>query len=243
MPAKALSYSSHEKREPRTWDAANLLTASRLLLAGWVWRYRSKTAPTLGILALAGLTDILDGRLARRTPDHDEALGSWLDPLCDKVFLLSTLAATFSVQREPGEWADERELRRMPLLIAARELVQLPVLAAYLITRVTRVSRVHRARERELSLDFHAAPAGKLATVSQLAATAAVVARSRLAPPLAGVAGAMGLIAAGYYGLRALREPRPPARRARPRHASRVHARDPSLLRPNRRWTSPSRRV
>jgi cardiolipin synthase len=71
--------------------AANQLTLLRLLLVpvfvicmlyGWPgW--------ALLVFTLAGATDLLDGLIARWT-GHQTALGAWLDPVADKVLLVTT---------------------------------------------------------------------------------------------------------------------------------------------------------
>jgi cardiolipin synthase len=70
--------------------AANQLTILRLVLvpvfalcllyghAGWA----------LVVFAVAGATDALDGLIARRTGQHT-TLGAWLDPMADKLLLLT----------------------------------------------------------------------------------------------------------------------------------------------------------
>ncbi|VDL92464.1 unnamed protein product [Schistocephalus solidus] len=40
-----------------------------------------------GITVIAGLTDIADGYIARRFPSQKSVLGSYLDPLADKIFV------------------------------------------------------------------------------------------------------------------------------------------------------------
>lgn len=41
----------------------------------------------LGVFALAGLTDLLDGFIARNWASQKSALGSALDPLADKILI------------------------------------------------------------------------------------------------------------------------------------------------------------
>jgi phosphatidylglycerophosphate synthase len=66
----------------------NLLTGLRLVLAAWLpfaperWR--------LGIVALAGATDALDGVIARRFA-AETALGKLLDGVADKAFALAAV--------------------------------------------------------------------------------------------------------------------------------------------------------
>lgn len=70
----------------------NLLTASRLILAPFVawhlWVHDVETA--FWIFVVAAITDLLDGFLARLLHQQSE-FGALLDPIADKVMLLSCL--------------------------------------------------------------------------------------------------------------------------------------------------------
>lgn len=76
----------------------NLITLSRLLLTApiaWLL-YRGDYWPALVLLAIAGLSDALDGYLVRRYGWATE-LGAWLDPAADKILMLGIyLAVTLS---------------------------------------------------------------------------------------------------------------------------------------------------
>lgn len=165
-----------------------LLTLSRIPLAALVWVAPGNPGFVLGLMALAGVTDALDGFLARRfkrragTPDLRDA-GAWLDPLCDKVFILSALAAVAGAAQAP--------LWCLPL-IAARELLQIPIFAWL------------KGRGILRRYDFRAAAVGKLVTVIQFAAVGALLLREPAALPLAVAAGVAGAAAALYYGRRAV---------------------------------------
>ncbi|KAI6228711.1 putative cardiolipin synthase [Aphelenchoides fujianensis] len=52
-------------------------------------------APACGLFVLAGLTDMIDGQIARRFPTQRSMLGTMLDPVADK-FLISTLFVTLA---------------------------------------------------------------------------------------------------------------------------------------------------
>jgi CDP-diacylglycerol--glycerol-3-phosphate 3-phosphatidyltransferase len=72
---------------------ANVLTLSRLVLTVpiIVLAYAPGAAAAWAALALyvvAGLTDIVDGKLARRDPTRP-AFGTYLDPVADKVLFIS----------------------------------------------------------------------------------------------------------------------------------------------------------
>lgn len=140
----------------------------------------------LSLMALAGLTDVLDGWLARRLRrkegrEGERDAGAWLDPFCDKIFVLSALAAVASAVRPPL-W--------ILVLIAARELAQVPLLGLLRLRGVLR------------SYDFRAAFVGKLATVLQFAAVAALLLRHPSQTALAVAAGVVGLAAAVFYAVR-----------------------------------------
>ncbi len=71
----------------------NLLTLSRLLLAPVVaWRLLAHDVEgAFWLFVLAAITDLLDGNLARWL-NQRSVLGAWLDPIADKVMLLTTFA-------------------------------------------------------------------------------------------------------------------------------------------------------
>ncbi len=85
----------------------NLLTFFRLGLLPWVlwliWPSSITPARTFWaslVYVLAGVLDVLDGYLARRT-GQVSAFGKFLDPLVDKLFHLLTLLAMLQL---PGFW-------------------------------------------------------------------------------------------------------------------------------------------
>jgi cardiolipin synthase len=72
----------------RVWNAANLLTLSRLILAPFAIREILLRHPrnAFFLVFLAGWTDLFDGLVARATHSNSE-FGQLLDPLADKVLL------------------------------------------------------------------------------------------------------------------------------------------------------------
>jgi cardiolipin synthase len=116
-----------------------------------------RAAAALGVMGAAAATDVLDGTLARRRGVDLAGVGSWLDPICDKLFVALVLAAII-VRRHPS----------LPLvaLILSRELVQLPLAIVY---------RVLPTLRRWLRYDFRASILGKAATVAQFLAIAALI--------------------------------------------------------------------
>jgi phosphatidylglycerophosphate synthase len=175
----------------------NLLSLSRLPLGGVFWIVlgpgaRATTAravAALGVMALAAVTDMLDGYLARRRGDSLVGAGSWLDPVCDKLFVAAVLGA-LHFQRGVS--------LALLALIVSRELLQLPMALVY---------RAVPALHHWLQYDFRASALGKAATCSQFLAIAALVVGvpDQAARALAFLAFALGVTALADYVRRAIR--------------------------------------
>ena len=166
----------------------NLLTLSRPILGGAVWLVRDRPWAVFGLMSAAGITDVLDGYVARRRARRAgvaemPSVGVWLDPLCDKVFIVSSLSAIATQARAPLGW--------MAVLVT-RELLLAPLFA---------VSRLIPSLRRR-RWDYHTAAIGKVTTVTQFLAVSAFVFNLRVAPVLALAAGITGLIAAVHYARR-----------------------------------------
>lgn len=170
---------------------ANALTLARLPLAGLFWLVAPDRAAAVAVLAAAGLTDLLDGRVARyarrrRGGDHGDGIGGWLDPLCDKLFAVAVLVA-LAVRLD------------VPLgvlaLIGARELVLAPLVAIYRVTSL---------RDRH-PVALRADRTGKVATAAQFLALGAVVMDVHGAAIVAAAAALLGLGAVAHYLIAATR--------------------------------------
>jgi len=190
----------------------NLLSLSRIPLGGVFWLGLGPAGDpsyaAFGVLALAALTDVLDGHLARRqaaratptgaptrpgtgtgtgeTAEPGGGTGAWLDPICDKLFVGSVLAAII-VRRQPAIW--------LVLLIASRELLQLPIGVLY---------RFLPALRSWLRYDFRASPLGKGATVAQFTAITALISAHPWTRLFAFLAFAIGIAALVDYFRRAI---------------------------------------
>jgi cardiolipin synthase len=174
---------------------AHLLTVSRIPLAALFWLVVQRPLAALIVLAVGAATDLVDGHIARfvirrRTRRGEPApsrIGEWLDPLCDKTFVLSVLAAVWVTLRPPPV---------LLLAVASRELILVPIAAVYRFTPWLR-SRLHYR--------FRAGPLGKAATVAQFAAIAALLFRHPAFAVLAATAGLVGVSAAVAYIVRGVR--------------------------------------
>ena len=180
------------------WTLANVLTLSRIPFGIAFWFVTHRPIWALAVMIVGGATDLVDGAVARRRGQAGRnGVGAWLDPVCDKFFVLTMVAALLTVRR-PEIW--------MVVAIAAREIVVVPLALAYRL--------VPGVRQR-LSYDFRAGRPGKLATAAQFAALTAILFGSGLLPWFAALAGIVGLAAGGDYIRRALRAAAPgdPGRR------------------------------
>jgi phosphatidylglycerophosphate synthase len=174
---------------------AHLLTLSRIPLAGAFWLVVGRPGAALLVLALGAATDLVDGHIARfvvrrraaRGEPAPSTIGEWLDPLCDKTFVLSVLIAV---------WWRLSPTPEILLAIAARELILVPIAAVYRFTPWLRT----RLRYR-----FRAGILGKAATVSQFVALTALLFAHPARQPLAALAAVVGVLAALHYILRGVR--------------------------------------
>lgn len=74
------------------WTLPNLFTFTRILLVPFiVWALLERDfVLAFWLFAAAAVSDLLDGSLARLLDQRSE-FGAWLDPIADKLVLLSTL--------------------------------------------------------------------------------------------------------------------------------------------------------
>lgn len=180
-------------------EPANWLTLVRLPLAALLWVESGNTTWLLYMLVGAAISDMLDGRVAKalrrrrleagedkESVDRSHALGAWLDPLCDKTFVLSMLAVIYVGLGTPL-W--------IILAIATRELILVPFALAY---------RLWPDLRRAIRFDFRAGFLGKLATVVQFFAVVAIVEGFALAEGAVVLAAVLGGAAALFYLRRAI---------------------------------------
>ncbi|KAG8242324.1 cardiolipin synthase [Homalodisca vitripennis] len=79
------------------WTLPNMLCVMRIVMSPYVGYaiIREEYNLALVILTVAGVTDFLDGWIARTFPNQASRVGSFLDPLADKV-LITTLFLTLT---------------------------------------------------------------------------------------------------------------------------------------------------
>jgi cardiolipin synthase (CMP-forming) len=136
----------------------NLLTVIRILLVPLVvWRLLVLDMQgAFWLFAAAALTDLLDGSLARLL-NQRTVLGAWLDPIADKLMLLSTLFML--------AWDGVLPVY-LALVVGLRDLVILSGAAAY--------------RRLTGGLDVHPTLTGKLATFVEFILVALALADAAL---------------------------------------------------------------
>lgn len=161
----------------------NLISALRLPLA-LLFVVIDDTAVRLAIVVIAGVSDWLDGRLARATGSVSQT-GVWLDPLADKVFIV---AAVIALTIEVG-----LPLWVLPLLL----LRDIGVLVGVLYLAALGRRKGSPARK-----------AGKWVTWLQFVALGLILLRPDLAIWIAPPMGLLGAIALRDYARAVLRRSR-----------------------------------
>ena len=178
----------------------NLLTLSRIPMAAAVWLAPSQPRLIIPLMIAAAVTDLLDGRFARAIRDSrkrrgidpgtlagTKGIGAWLDPLCDKLFVVSLLAAIYVANRPD---------LLVVALIGLREWFLVPMVLTY------RFSPTLRTRS---NFDLRAGWAGKMATVAQFAAVASIIVAPAFLWEFAIASGVLGAVATAVYVTRFVR--------------------------------------
>ncbi|MGC9983293.1 MAG: CDP-alcohol phosphatidyltransferase family protein [Polyangia bacterium] len=138
-----------------------------------------KPIAALAVLALAGVSDMLDGWFARRKPQQ-RGRGDWLDPVCDKFFIIAVMAGLYLCQHPPLTTL-------LPIL--TREAA---VLVLFLIHRLV-------PSLRRIPYDYRAHALGKATTAAQFLAAAALLFAHPAASTMAALCALLGLLCAGVY--------------------------------------------
>ena len=125
------------------FTVANLLTIGRMVLVPVFILLVVSNQPgwALGVFAAAGVSDALDGFVARRF-DQGTLLGAILDPLADKLLMTAALVV-LSLPDHPASFPDFTLLNRFHILltiltISRDVLIVLIALVIHLATGLTR---------------------------------------------------------------------------------------------------------
>lgn len=165
--------------------APTLISLLRIPLGVTFFATVDRPLLALAVIAISGLTDVVDGWLARRT-DQVTATGAVVDPITDKGFVACVIVAL--VLRE-----------KLPLVgvlaLATRELGELPLVAWFAFS--------HRARRARTEQPMANLP-GKLVTALQFASVTAALFAWPARDPLLVVTALAGIVAAVAYWRRAI---------------------------------------
>ncbi|MEZ4390694.1 MAG: CDP-alcohol phosphatidyltransferase family protein [Polyangiales bacterium] len=169
--------------------APSILSLARVPLAALFPFVVDDPRAALGVIALSGLSDVLDGWWARRF-NQTSALGALLDGLTDKVFVLAVALTLLVTGR-----LSSVELA----LLGARDLGELALLA------YTFASGRGLRRGEQPRADVY----GKATTFAQFVAVVLALFAHPAKTQVAWVTGALGLLTAAHYARRAFRPPSP----------------------------------
>lgn len=86
-------------------NTANKITVFRILLVPvfLILAYMGKTMPAVAVFAIATVSDYVDGYIARKY-DQITVFGKFMDPLADKIMVLSAMCYFIDIGCMPG-WA------------------------------------------------------------------------------------------------------------------------------------------
>ncbi len=163
----------------------NLLSAARVPLALAFPLASGNASHALGILGFAGLTDVLDGWAARKL-GQATPVGALVDGVADKVFAASVLGTLVATRMLTPVSA---------LLLATRELGELPLAVRVLTSKRARLTEIDRKANR----------LGKVATALEFATVLAVIANVPGKNALLAATAACGAAAAATYWFREIR--------------------------------------
>lgn len=164
----------------------SLLSMARVPLAVAFILWLNDPWIELAVLALAGATDVADGWWARRF-GQVTATGAVVDPITDKLFVLTVVAALIATERLSA-WSFA--------LLATREIGELPLVLWWALS--------HRKRRARAEQPMANLP-GKAATVLQFATVAHALFHGRFTDELLWSTAVAGALAAVSYWVRDLR--------------------------------------
>jgi CDP-diacylglycerol--glycerol-3-phosphate 3-phosphatidyltransferase/cardiolipin synthase len=167
--------------------APGLLSLARLPLAVGFSLSLAHPFVAIAILIAAGISDVLDGWVARRSGQVTPT-GTALDPVTDKIFV-TTVAVSLVV----GRFLEPLDV----LLLSTREVGELPLVAWLAVDRAARQRRAEHPSANAF---------GKLATALQFGTAAAALCRVPHLEWLVGVTAVAGVAAAVNYWLREVRQ-------------------------------------
>lgn len=199
----------------------NVLSGARIPLAVAFPLAAGNASLALGVLGFAGATDVLDGWAARKL-GQATPMGALIDGVADKVFAASVLGTLVSTGMLSPVGA---------LLLATRELGELPLALRVLSSKRARITEVERKANR----------IGKIATVLEFATVLAVIAKAPGKKLLLAATAVCGAAAAASYWSRELRAVRAEHEELRAMRKEQKMARRRLMQQPRSAVRAPSR--
>jgi cardiolipin synthase len=172
------------------WNVPNVLSLTRVPLAGLFPFTVNRPIAALAVLAAAGVSDVLDGWWAR-SRGQVTTVGAVLDPITDKLFV-GAVVVTLVVTGRLGPVA--------VLCLTTREIGEAPLVAWLALSPAM---RAHRAKHAGANL------LGKLVTLLQFACVTVAIAQPKwnVQRGLLAASAVFGVLSAVSYWRRVLRPP------------------------------------
>ena len=91
-----------KQKQERILNIPNILTLARIIITPFIVYaiLEGKPAFALLLMGVAGITDMLDGAIARMF-NQRSTVGAFMDPLADKLMLISTIVALYFLAHIP----------------------------------------------------------------------------------------------------------------------------------------------
>jgi len=88
--------------QDRILNIPNLLTLGRIIITPFIIYaiIEHQAVLALTLMAVAGVTDMLDGAIARYF-NQRSTVGAFLDPMADKLLLISTIVTLYAIEQLP----------------------------------------------------------------------------------------------------------------------------------------------
>ncbi|CAH8629379.1 unnamed protein product [Heterobilharzia americana] len=135
----------------------NLLTVSRIALTPLIVSnvVGGDLSAAFGLTIVAGLTDVLDGFISRNVPNQKSNVGSFLDPLADKILVTALVLSLTSMDLFPISLA---------CLFILRDVGLVTVVTASLLRHYS----AHNSKTLVQEVEIKASNVSKLNTLCQL---------------------------------------------------------------------------
>jgi len=88
--------------QDRILNIPNMLTLARIIITPFIVYAIIEHQPVLALIlmGIAGITDMLDGAIARYF-NQRSTVGAYMDPLADKLMLISTIVSLYFIEQVP----------------------------------------------------------------------------------------------------------------------------------------------